>query len=141
VSSRSAPMVPEGIAPQFLSFATVGALGTAAHYATLIAGVSLGLGAVIASAIGCTVGAAVNYVLNYHLTFRSRLAHRHSAPRFALIAVASLLLNTLLMAVGVDQLGLHYLVAQVVATGVVLCSNFALSRIWAFSERPGSGSS
>lgn len=136
MSSPSAPMVPEGIAPQFLSFATVGAVGTAAHYATLIAGVSLGLGPVTASAIGCTVGAAVNYVLNYHVTFRSSLAHIQSAPRFALIAAASLLLNTVLMAVGVDRLGLHYLVAQVLATGIVLCSNFALSRIWAFRERP-----
>jgi alpha-1,2-mannosyltransferase len=130
----SAPMVSEGVGSQFLSFTTVGATGTAAHYATLIAAVSLGLGPVIASAIGCTVGATVNYVLNYHVTFRSRLAHRHSAPRFALIAVASLLLNTLLMAVGVLGLGLHYLVAQIVATGVVLCCNFVLSRIWAFNE-------
>jgi putative flippase GtrA len=128
-------MVPDGIAPQFLSFATVGVLGTAAHYATLIAAVSLGLGPVIASAIGATVGATVNYVLNYHVTFRSSLAHWQSGPRFALIAVVSLLLNTLLMAVGVHRVGLHYLVAQVFATGVVLCCNFALSRIWAFGER------
>jgi len=135
MSSRSAPMVPDGIAPQFLSFATVGALGTAAHYATLIVGVSLGLGAVIASAVGAAVGATVNYVLNYHVTFRSSLAHRQSGPRFALIAVVSLLLNTLLMAVGVNRLGLHYLVAQVLATGIVLCCNFVLSRAWAFSER------
>jgi putative flippase GtrA len=136
-----APTIPEGIASQFLSFATVGAIGTAAHYATLIAGVSQGLGPVTASAIGCTVGALVNYVLNYHVTFRSRLAHWHSAPRFALIAVASLLLNTLLMAVGVEGLGLHYLVAQVFATGVVLCCNFVLSRVWAFSGRPRNASS
>lgn len=140
-AQRSAPMFPEGIGRQFLSFATVGAIGTAAHYATLIAAVSLGLGPVSASAIGCTVGAAVNYVLNYHVTFRSRLAHRQSVPRFALIAAASLLLNTLLMAVGVDRLGLHYLVAQIFATGVVLCCNFALSRIWAFNETPRNASS
>jgi putative flippase GtrA len=136
MSSRSAPLVREGVAPQFLSFATVGAIGTAAHYATLIAGVSLGLGPVIASAIGATVGAVVNYALNYHVTFRSSLAHWQSGPRFALLAVVSLLLNTILMAVGVDRIGLHYLVAQVLATGIVLCCNFALSRIWAFSERP-----
>ena len=134
MNSRSAQLLSDGIAPQFLSFAAVGAVGTAAHYATLIAGVTLGLGPVIASALGCTVGAAVNYVLNYHVTFRSSLAHTQSAPRFAAIAAASLLLNTLLMAVGVDQLGLHYLVAQILATGIVLCSNFALSRFWAFSE-------
>ncbi len=135
MSSRPAPMVSPRIGPQFLSFATVGAIGTAAHYATLITGVSLGLGPVSASAIGCTVGAIVNYALNYHVTFGSRSTHRYSVPRFALIAATSLLLNTGLMAIGV-RLGLHYLIAQIVATSVVLCCNFLMSRIWAFSDRP-----
>ena len=95
----------------------------------------LGLGPVTASAIGCTVGAIVNYALNYHVTFGSRSTHRYSVPRFALIAATLLLLNTLLMAIGV-RLGLHYLIAQIFATGVVLFCNFLMSRIWAFSERP-----
>jgi putative flippase GtrA len=122
------------IAQQFLSFATVGAVGTAAHYTTLILAVTSGLHPVLASALGCTVGAAVNYVLNYHVTFRSRSAHTRSAPRFALVAAVSLFLNTLLMAIAVEWLGLHYLVAQVTATVIVLCANFYMSRIWAFKE-------
>lgn len=134
VTARMAATIRSDVARQFLAFAMVGAIGTAAHYATLIATVSQGLDPVSASALGCTVGAVVNYVSNYHVTFRSRLAHRQSAPRFVLIAAASLLLNTLLVAVAVGQLGVHYLVAQVFATAAVLCCNFVLSRIWAFRE-------
>lgn len=129
------------IARQFLSFATVGAIGTVAHYATLMVAVSFGLDPVAASALGCSVGAAVNYVLNYHVTFRSRVDHRRSAPRFAVIAVGSLLLNTLLMAIEVKWLRFHYLVAQLIATALVLCANFLLSRIWAFKEASRSESS
>jgi putative flippase GtrA len=119
---------------QFLAFAGVGAVGTAAHYATLIGLVAFGFDAVTASALGCTIGAIVNYLLNYHLTFRSQSPHRRSAPRFAVVAMISLLLNTLLMAIGIKWIRLNYLVAQVFATGPVLCWNFWISRVWAFKE-------
>jgi putative flippase GtrA len=125
------------IARQFVAFATVGAVGTVVHYATLIVGVQqLGIDPVPASALGWTFGAVANYLLNYHLTFRSRLAHRHAAPRFATIAAIGLLLNTLLMWVQVDLLSFHYLIAQTLATGAILCFNFVLSRLWAFNESP-----
>ena len=138
MSAHSATTIRIAIARQFLSFATVGAFATATHYATLIAGVSLGLDPVSASALGWTLGAVVNYSLNYRFTFRSRLAHRQAAPRFALVAATGLVLNTLLMAFEVGPLGLHYLVAQTIATGTILCCNFVLSRTWAFRERPRS---
>ena len=136
MSANSAATIRIAIARQFLSFATVGVFGTATHYATLIAGVSLGVDPVIASALGWSLGAVVNYSLNYRFTFRSELSHRQAAPRFALVAATGLLLNTLLMTVEVGPLGLHYLVAQTFATGTILCCNFVLSRTWAFRERP-----
>jgi putative flippase GtrA len=135
VSAQSPATIRIAIARQFLAFATVGACGTVTHYATLIAGVSLGTDPLVASALGWTFGAVVNYSLNYRFTFRSGLSHREAAPRFAVVAATGLVLNTLLMAVGL-RLGLYYLVAQVVATGLVLCCNFLLSRVWAFRERP-----
>jgi putative flippase GtrA len=119
---------------QFLAFAGVGAVGTSAHYATLIGLVALGMNAIAASALGCTIGAIVNYLMNYHLTFRSQSPHRRSAPRFAVVATISLLLNTFLMALGIKWIGLHYLLSQVLATGPVLCWNFWISRVWAFKE-------
>jgi putative flippase GtrA len=137
VSAHSAATLRIAIARQFLSFATVGACGTAAHYATLVAGVSLGVDPVTASALGWTLGAVVNYSLNYRFTFRSGLSHRQAAPRFALVAALGLVLNTLLMAVQVGPMGMHYLVAQFFATGTILCFNFLLSRTWAFRESRG----
>lgn len=140
MTAHSAATIRIAIARQFLSFATVGAFSTATHYATLIAGVSLGVDPVAASALGWTIGAVASYLLNYHLTFRSPLGHRQAAPRFALVAAIGLLLNTLLMAVQVGPLGLHYLVAQTIATGTILCCNFVLSRTWAFRGSPRNSS-
>ena len=134
MSTESPATIRAAIARQFLAFAAVGACGTVTHYATLIAGVSLGIDPLVASALGWTLGAVVNYSLNYRFTFRSRLSHRQAAPRFALIAAIGLVLNTLLMAVQIGPLGLNYLVAQVFATGAILCCNFLLSRSWAFRD-------
>jgi putative flippase GtrA len=117
---------------EFLRFANSGAVGTAAHYATLWGLVSIGSGPVGASALGAVVGAGVNYVLNYHWTFGSDLPHRKTLPRFLTIAVFSLALNTLLMALLTSGTKLHYLAAQVFATGACLILNYLASRFWAF---------
>lgn len=117
---------------QFLTFAGMGAIGTTGHYATLILLASAGLDPVAASTFGAAVGASINYLLNHRFTFRSTLPHRRSAPRFAVVALSSLLLNTALMAVAVDWLRWPYLPAQILTTSLVLASNFAFSRLWAF---------
>ena len=119
---------------QFLTFAGVGAVGTAAHYAIFLFAVSSGVDPVGASVLGFASGAVVNYLLNYHITFRARANHRRSATRFAALAGTSLVLNTLLMALAVHVLRVQFLVAQVLTTGVVLCWNFVASRWWAFKE-------
>ena len=118
---------------QFIRYAGVGALGTAAHYAILIALVqALGTNVVAASTTGFVVGAFVNYALNHHFTFESDRAHRVALPRFLIVAGAGMLLNALLMAALLAILPLHYLVAQVVATAVVLVTGFLANRRWTF---------
>ena len=65
------------IIKQFFSFAAVGAVGTLAHYSTLIALVQvLHFNPVVSSGIGFIIGALINYTLNYRLTFRSTKLHR-----------------------------------------------------------------
>ena len=121
------------VVKQFASFTACGAVGTAAHYSALIALVhGLQVSPVPASAIGFTIGALVNYSLNYRLTFRSKRLHRDSMPKFFAVALAGLLLNTAIMALLTTRLSVHYLIAQIIATGVVLMWNFAVNRWWTF---------
>jgi putative flippase GtrA len=119
--------------PPFIRYASVGAIGTAVHYGTLISLVQgLGANAVAASTTGFILGAFVNYALNRHFTFASDRAHRVALPRFFAVALMGLAVNAVVMAATLAVLPLHYLMAQVVATGVVLVTGFLANRRWTF---------
>jgi len=118
---------------QFFSFAGVGLCGTALHYAVLIALVNLArLDPLVGSAAGAVAGALFNYRMNYTFTFKSRQKHRVAMTRFFILVTIGLFLNIAFMAIGLEILHLHYLLAQAVATVLVLFWNFGWSRFWAF---------
>lgn len=118
---------------QFLVFATVGGIATAAHYLLLIALVDgLHVAPVPASIAGYLAGAITNYILNYYITFRSHKPHQETITRFALVATLGLGLNTAIMGIGIHWLALHYLLSQLLATGLTLLWNFIANRFWTF---------
>ncbi len=121
---------------QFLLFAGMGAIGTAMQYGVLIALVQFTqAGAVLASTAGFVVGACVNYSLNYLFTFNSSKRHTEALPKFLTVALLGMGINASIMAGLVHQAGMHYLLAQMVATGLVLLWNFAGSKLWVFREK------
>jgi putative flippase GtrA len=123
------------LARQFLTFAGVGVIGTAVHYLILVLAVQgCEFPVVGASAAGFVGGAATNYWLNYHVTFNSARRHRDAFWRFMSVALVGLTLNTAIMFAFAETLGAHYLISQVLATGIVLIWNFVANRLWTFRE-------
>lgn len=117
-------------------FTSAGAVGTAAHYAVLMVAVSgFSIAASFAAMMGATVGAAVNYWLSYTFVFKSTQRHLATLPRFLLMATVGMGLNGLLVSLFVAA-NLHYLVAQIFTTGIVLCLNFGVSNLWIFRQKP-----
>jgi putative flippase GtrA len=120
---------------QFALFFGVGAVATSVHYLLLVVLASgLSVDPVAAAAAGYVAGAATSYVLNYRVTFKSTLGHKETLVKFFAIAGAGLALNTWIVSAGVSVLHLHYLLAQVFATALVLGWNFALNKMWTFRE-------
>ena len=118
-----------------MMFAAIGAVGTGGHYAVLISLVQLlSVDPVIATTAGFAVGALINYVLNYRLTFDSDKPHREAMRKFFMVAAAGAVLNASMMKIGVDHLHLHYLIIQLLATGIVLVFNFAANKYWTFAD-------
>jgi len=125
---------------QFLRYAGVGAIGTAAHYATLITFVQTGLARpLLATSAGFALGAGVNYALNYRYTFGSDQPHLAALPRFLAVASCGAGLNYAIVWIGLHALGWHYLVAQVAATATVLSWTYSVNRLWTFRRRTATG--
>jgi putative flippase GtrA len=119
--------------PQLLRYGLAGAVGTALHYAILVSLVQFAHApAVAASTAGAVAGALVNYVLNHRFTFASSRTHDHALPRFAAVALAGIAINAIVMNAMLSLLGVHYLAAQIVATGVVFVASFFINRAWTF---------
>jgi len=119
--------------PQFVRYAGAGVIGTAAHYAVLVALVQgWDTGVVAASTAGALVGAGINYALNHRFTFASAESHRRALPRFVAVAAGGIALNALVVAGMLVLVGPHYLVAQVVATLAVLVAGYLVNRAWTF---------
>ena len=117
---------------RFVLYTVVGGLATAAHYAVLIACVELaGWPAWLASGFGAVVGAQVAFLGNRRYTFEHRGAAAGPWLKFQGTALLGALLGMAIVAAGV-RIGLHYLLAQVVATGAMLVLTFAINRAWSF---------
>lgn len=119
---------------RFIRYSAVGVLATATHYVVLIACVELAhWPAYLGSGIGAVVGAQVAYAGNRWFTFAHTGAVRASWPRFQATALIGALISMAVVALGV-RIGLHYLLAQVVATLLGLVLTFAVNRAWTFAK-------
>lgn len=111
-----------------------GGIATASHYAVTVAAVELfGAPPLAASAGGFAVGAVVKYLLNYFVAFRSGENHGAALGKFAMALGVLFALNALFFAVLQQGLGLHYLVAQVLTTALLIPPGYLMSRFWVFA--------
>jgi len=118
---------------QFVRYAAAGAAGTLVQYLLLMALVeAAGVRPVLASTWGAVAGAFLNYLLNYRYTFRSSRPHAVAFVKYFTVTAAGIVLNGIVLACATSLLGLPYLAAQVLATGVVLLAAFTTNRAWTF---------
>jgi putative flippase GtrA len=128
-------LIWDSLSLRFARFAGAGAIATFAQYNVLILLVNFGhVAPPVASALGYIVGALVGYYLNYRYTFHSQKKHAAAMGKFFAIAFVGLNLNTGIMVLATGSLGLHYLLAQILATGLVLILNFIGNQFWTFRE-------
>jgi putative flippase GtrA len=118
-------------------FGVVGALATLTHALTFAAAIeTVHARPLLANFLGFALALCVSFVGHFHWTFRAETGGRGPDVasmflRFALVALAGLLLNSLIVLVVVEQLGFDYRIAMLLMMTAVplllfwLCKRFA----------------
>ena len=137
VRAHLMPSRPSLLFRQFCSFLGVGGIATVLQYIILIILVEIvGVRPGLASGVGYAAGAGVSYFLNYRYTFVSHRRHALAMGKFFFVAAMGLAVNSAIVVVATESLGLNYMLAQVIATGLVLLWNFSANRWWTFRPTP-----
>jgi putative flippase GtrA len=118
---------------QLALFLVAGGTATVVQYCALVALVEAARANPIWAAIlAYLCGATTSYLLNFRFTFRnSTTSFREGMAKFLIVNVIGLGLNTLIFAI-LRDIGAYYLLAQAVATGLVLIWNYAGARLFVF---------
>lgn len=135
------------VVQQFLRFALVGIPATFTHYGVMFGLIALfgmngvdlringlELNEIVATSFGFLSGAAVSYVLNRRITFVTKQPMGVGFLKYVLALSVGLVLNGAIVGVLHQNIGLHVLLAQLIATGVVLFWNFGASRLLVFRD-------
>ena len=123
----------QALLKQFSAFFGAGLAAAAVHYGALIGLVEFfKTPPVPATLAGYVLGGIVSYGLNRRHTYASERPHSEAGWRFAIVAGVGFALTALFMHVFAGRLGLHYIAAQLVTTGIVLVWSFLAHRFWTF---------
>jgi putative flippase GtrA len=122
---------------RFVRYALVGAVATAAHYVLLAMVVEwLHWAAWLGSGLGAVLGAQVAFFGNRVFTFAHEGPVLPAWAKFMGTAAAGALLGMLIVG-GTVNLGLHYLLGQVLATLARRVLTFLINRAWTFRHAQG----
>lgn len=123
---------------RFFRFGVVGSLGFVIDFGiTYLLKEGFGVWPFLANTAGFSMAVVNNYLLNKYWTFseKSEFSARQFIG-FLVISLIGLLINTALLALFFQALGLNFYLAKVIATGMVMCWNFLANRIWVFKSPP-----
>lgn len=90
-----------------------------------------------ATAIGAFIGAITNFLLGRHWSFSATEDLWHSqALRYGIVAIGSLVLNTLSVYALTEMLELQYLISKIIAALIIgVAFNYPLHRYYVFKTK------
>ena len=117
---------------QILRFGIVGMLCFVVDYVLLIALTEIGqLNYLLSNSIAFSVSVILNYFLSIRFVFRSE-KNTSKIGEFVLFVILSLIglgLNEILLWLIVEKFNVYYMIAKVIATGIVMVYNFINRKI------------
>ena len=121
---------------QLVRFAIVGSLTAGLYVALLWLMITpVGLATLPASVIAFVLAIAFNYALHKVWTFGNTEAHGRTGPRYGAMVLGGLVINSAVLHVGTDTLGLGLWGPQVVSIAAMAAYNYVILSLLVFGRK------
>ncbi len=118
----------------FLRFASIGFLSTVTHGVVLnVLVLGVGIHPTLANVGAFLTAFGVSYLGHYYFSFRSNNTHVETASKYFIAALVGLSINTLIFAVIVNWMNLHYMIAFAAAIVILPPIMFLISKKFVFT--------
>lgn len=127
--------INEGV-NKFVKFGLVGVLNTLINWIIFAVLNFVGVYYIIANVIAYVIATINSYIWNSRWVFKYKGEDKkETTTKFILLNLVGLALNTMILYLLVDLIGLNKLIALVITTVIVMVINYIVNKIWVFKEK------
>lgn len=120
---------------RFIKFGLVGILNTLINWILFIILNILGLYYIISNIIAYSISTLNSYLWNSNWVFKYGGDNlKETSLKFIILNIIGLTLNTIILYLLVDIVGLRKLIALIITTGIVMILNYFINKIWVFKK-------
>ena len=122
---------------QLFRYVFVGGIAFLVDWGSMILMVFLGLNEYVAVAIAFILGLITNYILSKIFVFQEGAGKMNAVGEFVaygVIGVVGLAITEGLMALMLEIIGIHYMIAKIITAAIVLLWNFIVRKIFLYND-------
>lgn len=121
---------------KFIKFGLVGVLNTLINWIIFAVLNFVGVYYIIANVIAYVIATINSYTWNSRWVFKyNGKDQKETTTKFIVLNLVGLALNTIILYLLVDLIGLNKLIALVITTVIVMIINYIVNKIWVFKEK------
>ena len=121
---------------RFIKFGVVGVLNTAINWIIFIVLNMLGVYYIFSNIIAYSLSTLNSYLWNSKWVFKYNGNDiKETTVKFIVLNVIGLILNTSILYILVDIVGLYKIVALIITTAIVMIINYFINKLWVFRRK------
>jgi putative flippase GtrA len=117
---------------KLMKFGLVGVFNTLITIGSYILLLQIGINYIFANVLGYVLGVLNSFYWNKRWVFKVESSDKAIFFKFVVVNIISLSINTLILYIIVNFTSSNYYIAQILATGFGLVTNFYLNNKWTF---------